>query len=411
MTDSMTWTSVKLGDVAFDINERVANPSQSGYNRFVGLDHLTSGDLTVRDWGSTEDVNSSMKLFKRGDVLFGRRNTYLKRASMAEFDGVCSGDAYVLRTNPDYLINNYLPLILNSSDLWDYTNSYSAGGMSKRAKWRDLANYEFYLPPKEEQERIAKILWAAEDVIVRNETFLAEAEHYKQLMMRDLFSKGIGHSEFKEDKKVGLVPKDWKVGNIEDLVDPLNKNSIKTGPFGSTLKKSTYCKKGYKIYGQEHVIAGNLKIGDYYIDEKKFNELIGFKIEKGDLLLSLVGTIGKILVVPENFEKGLINPRLIKITLNPTLGDSIFLSYILRSNFILYQIQKLSHGQTMPILNGGTIKKLRFGIPPLPEQKQIAAILTQIDETIAAARETIESTKALKMKLIDELLSPSEGYV
>ena len=69
----------------------------------------------------------------------------------------------------------------------------------------------------------------------------------------------------------------------------------------------TFC--GYRVYGQEQVIADDLRAGDYYIPEAKFYELRTFAVQSGDLLLSLVGTIGKVLVVPAEFHPGIINPR------------------------------------------------------------------------------------------------------
>jgi type I restriction enzyme S subunit len=91
--------------------------------------------------------------------------------------------------------------------------------------------------------------------------------------------------------------------------------TIKAGPFGSALKKEFYIAKGYKIYGQEQVISGDPFYGDYYIDQEKYKKLQSCSVERGDLLISLVGTIGKVLVIPEGAEPGIINPRLLRISL------------------------------------------------------------------------------------------------
>ena len=89
-----------------------------------------------------------------------------------------------------------------------------------------------------------------------------------------------------------------------------NKPAIKAGPFGSSLKKEFYTNKGYKIYGQEQVIRGDVSYGDYYISEEKYTQLKSCMVQPGDLLISLVGTVGKILLIPENAEKGIIKPTL-----------------------------------------------------------------------------------------------------
>src|SRR5688500_10321170 len=95
--DKSGWALVKLGDLAEDISKRVDNPSNSGYDRFVGLEHFVSGDLKIKSWSATKNLTSAAKAFQKGDILFARRNAYLRRASLVDFDGICSGDAFVIR--------------------------------------------------------------------------------------------------------------------------------------------------------------------------------------------------------------------------------------------------------------------------------------------------------------------------
>ncbi len=92
-----------------------------------------------------------MKLFKSGDVLFARRNAYLKRTSQVYFDGICSGDAIVIRENQKKIVNGFLTILMNTDRFWEYAIANAAGTMSKRVKWRDLANYKFKLPSIKEQ--------------------------------------------------------------------------------------------------------------------------------------------------------------------------------------------------------------------------------------------------------------------
>lgn len=165
MIKTEKWDKVFLGEIADEITERVDKPSQSGFEMFVGLEHFVSGDLKIKQWGSTKNLVSAMKKFQKGDILFARRNAYLKRASIVEFDGVCSGDAFVIREKKDRLVPGFLAFIFNSESLWHYANSYAAGTMSKRVKWRDLAKYSFKLPPLDEQKRLADLLWSVDKAI------------------------------------------------------------------------------------------------------------------------------------------------------------------------------------------------------------------------------------------------------
>ena len=76
---------------------------------------------------------------------------------------------------------------MNSNALWDYANSNAAGTMSKRVKWRDLAEYEFLLPPKDQQAQLAKLLWAIDDVIEKEEKMLEIFNNYWFSILKENF--------------------------------------------------------------------------------------------------------------------------------------------------------------------------------------------------------------------------------
>jgi type I restriction enzyme S subunit len=186
--------------------------------------------------------------------------------------------------------------------------------------------------------------------------------------------------------------KGWPLKNIKDFSSP-NKNAIKAGPFGSSLKKECYTKTGFKIYGQEQVINDDLQFGDYYISEEKYQELINYSVRAGDILISLVGSYGKISIVPESFEKGIINPRLMKISLNQELVLPIYFKHLFLTKAILNQIEELSHGGTMDIINVGIVKQLKFPVPSLDLQQQFVHIVEQVEtlrEKQSASREEIK---------------------
>ena len=148
-----------------------------------------------------------------------------------------------------------------------------------------------------------------------------------------------------------------------------------------------FVQNGYKVYGQEQVISNDFSVGNYYISEEKFNKLKDFEIKPNDVLISLVGTFGKISVVPENVEKGIINPRLIKISPNAKKMLPEFLKYLLTRILLQRQMSQYMHGGTMGILNAKIIKDLYFPVPPIPEQNAITMILQEIDTEIE--KETI----------------------
>ena len=216
------------------------------------------------------------------------------------------------------------------------------------------------VPPLPEQRRIVDLLSRAEGIV----RLRWEAEKKAAELIPALFLDMFGNP--------ATNPKGWPVKLLGELAAS-EKYAIKAGPFGSALKKEMYVPTGYKIYGQEQVIRDDLSYGDYYIDDSKYRELESCKIQTHDLLISLVGTFGKISVVPEAFQPGIINPRLMKITLDRSQILPRFLKALLTGNTMRARIEDRSHGGTMSIVNVGIMKSLEIFVPPLALQSQFVA--------------------------------------
>ena len=167
---------------------------------------------------------------------------------------------------------------------------------------------------------------------------------------------------------------------IEDAVAD-EKNALKAGPFGSALKKKYYVTSGYKIYGQEQVISGDCTFGDYYIDEERYKSLENCAIQPGDVLISLVGTYGKLLVIPEVFEPGIINPRLVKITFDKEKVNPYYFKFFFQSESLKKALSENTHGGTMDILNLGIVRKIEMPLPPLKLQNEFVAFVYQVDKS------------------------------
>ncbi|HLP92033.1 MAG TPA: restriction endonuclease subunit S [Nostocaceae cyanobacterium] len=190
------------------------------------------------------------------------------------------------------------------------------------------------------------------------------------------------------------LPEGWEWVNFEELAERIP-NALKAGPFGSALKKSFYVDSGYKIYGQEQVINEDPFLGNYYIDEKRYKDLKSCAVKSGDILISLVGTIGKVLILPEGIEPGIINPRLVKLSLDKSLIDNEFIKKYLESPTVHNYFSRLSHGGTMDILNLSILKTLKIPLPPLNEQKRIVAKIEELNNRTRKAKEALEAIPEL----------------
>lgn len=152
------WTRVTLGDVVQLCRERSSDPAGDGFDRYVGLEHLDPGDLKIRRWGNIADGTTFTSVFRARQVLFGKRRAYQRKVGVADFDGVCSGDIYVLEPKNDCLLPELLPFICQTEGFFEHAVGTSAGSLSPRTNWESLASYEFALPPLREQGRIAEVL-------------------------------------------------------------------------------------------------------------------------------------------------------------------------------------------------------------------------------------------------------------
>ena len=139
MTDKQT---VKFGDICREVKLTTKDPIADGYERYIGLEHLDSGSLKIKRWGLiTEDKPSFTRVFKKGQILFGKRRPYLKKAAIAEFDGICSGDIIVLEKGKDTAVSKLILLVLQSDPFWSWAVKTSIGSLSPRTKFKEIANF------------------------------------------------------------------------------------------------------------------------------------------------------------------------------------------------------------------------------------------------------------------------------
>jgi type I restriction enzyme, S subunit len=171
------WRIVKFGDVAKEVKGSTKDPLSEGIDRYVGLEHIDSQSVRLSRWGMVEDDNPSFtKKFSAGDILFGRRRAYLKKAAVPDFDGICSGDIIVMAPKGKDLLPEMLPFIVQSDQFFDWAIKHSAGGLSPRTKFKSLADFEFPLPPRKRQEEMLEVLEKVEDNIFKVDDLIQNTE-------------------------------------------------------------------------------------------------------------------------------------------------------------------------------------------------------------------------------------------
>lgn len=388
LTSKDEWQKVKLGDIAYEVSDRIDNPSKSGLDRFVGLEHFESGEFNIKRWGSTKDVTSAMKLFIAGDILFARRNAYLKRASMASFDGVCSGDAIVLREKHEIIVEGFLVLILNTEDLWEHAISNAAGSMSKRVKWRDLAEYQFSLPPKDEQRRIADILWAADENLCRAEVCIQATLSLRYALLNHLLESGSVSSNWPEVQFGTLM-----IGSHRSGYSAVSAGRD-TGRY--VLALSALSHSGYQ--------KGYLKPVEFT------DEIKGTSLKRGDFLISRSNTIelvGLVGIFDEDREDVSFPDTMMLINVDEKKIDKRFLEQVLLSKFGRSQMRRIAAGTSasMKKINRKGLSSLIIPLPSLDKQRYILKQLNTCASAVHSAESRRDSCRRLKDALLKRLLA------
>lgn len=161
--DHSDWEELRFGDFALNISEHI-EPSETDAETYVGLDHLDSDSIHIRRKGVPSDVKGiKLKVYK-GDVIFGKRRAYQRKAAVADFDGICSAHAMVIRANPEKIAPRFFPFFLHSNVFMSRAVEISEGSLSPTIKWKTLSEQKFRLPPYPIQEKIADLLWLADEL-------------------------------------------------------------------------------------------------------------------------------------------------------------------------------------------------------------------------------------------------------
>jgi type I restriction enzyme S subunit len=372
---------------------------------YLGLENIESGTGKVLLEDGRDEVESTVIDFQEGDILFGKLRPYLAKVVHADFDGVGTTELLVLRPKSD-VDGHFLFYHLLADGFIDKVNSLTYGAKMPRANSTQVGNLLVGLPPQAEQRAIAAFLdreTARIDALIRKQERLIDLlEEKRAALISHTVTKGLDPNvEMKETgvEWLGKIPAHWEVRRLKFLV-----TEMRAGPFGSSLTKSMYTSEGYRVYGQEQVIPADFSIGDYYVSPEKYASMQQYAVSPGDVLVSCVGTFGKTAVVPEDIEPGIINPRLIKLTLVRGLIAPEYLRLFLESSIAFGQMEQVSRGGTMDVINIALLSHLWVPFPTLHEQRATLDFLgektTKIDALIDKTEAMIERLQEYRTALI-----------
>lgn len=377
------WKETSIYLIADEINQKVNNPSKSGYEKFIRPEDLEIGEMYVKNYRSPEDVCSG-KFCYEGDILFARRSVsveqFKRRSCIVKYDAVCSDELTVIRAKNGYLFPNFLNLVLNTTQLWDYAIARSVGSVSKRIKWEDLSTYTFLLPPIEEQNLIDSLFQSVETNIEQ-----VEAQVKNLRALQKTFNNG-------------LVNKEPVFGNL------LNRKNCTLTNFGiiaDCIEKHDKQKKDVtRFIGLENIEPENLKISTWgnIADGTTFTK----HFSKGDVLFGKRRSyLKKVAIADFN---GICSGDILVFRAREQMILPGLLPYYASSEAFIKHAVNTSAGSLSPRTKWRDLQCFEISLPDLNIQKKILDVFQQLQTTQEQLKHQKTTLKTLKQKLLNEVL-------
>lgn len=195
------------------------------------------------------------------------------------------------------------------------------------------------------------------------------------------------------------------------LKDVLQDKGYIRGPFGSALKRAELKNNGIPVYEQQHAIYANRDFR-YYIDDEKYNELKRFTVKTNDLIISCSGTIGKIDLIKENDEKGIISQALLILRPNLEVVNPKYLYYFFKSNYGYNCIVSRSMGSVqVNIAKREFIENIKINLPSKDNQNKIVKILENIDKKIELNNQINENLQGVIRNYYKEKVVNNSDFI
>ena len=208
-----------------------------------------------------------------------------------------------------------------------------------------------------------------------------------------------------KNTEIGVIPKDWDVKSLGSLFEITSSKRV----FQSEWKKSGipfYRARELAILSEKGVV-----VNDLYIDIKQYQlykKQFGVPVV-GDMLVTGVGTLGKVYVIQSNREFYFKDGNIIWFKIKEAI-NSEFLKQLFSTVLVTKQIDDASGKTTVGTYTINGAKHTSIPFPPKPEQNAIATALSDADALISATEKLIAKKKAIKQGAMQELLKPQEGW-
>lgn len=376
---------VKFGDVASRLNIHV-DQATTTLEYYIGGEHINSRDFMVHKKAPIKGSTIGYQFqfgFEKRDILFMTKNPHLRKASMVDFDGLCSIATFVIRSNDEsVLLQDYLLIEMQSDRFWNYCEEHKSGGVNYFINWGTLSNYEFPLPSLAEQKVLAEKLWAAYEVKQSYLKMIAATEEMVKAQFVEMFGDPM------------VNDKQWAENNclseVTQIVLGSTPNSKEPSYWDGDVRWITPA----EMADQSYYIYDTIR---HITDEGREAANLTM-LPEGTVLFSTRAPIGKVAIVGkemccnQGFKNFICSEKL----------NKVFLYYTLK--FKKEYLCSLGTGTTFKELSKRTVESLKIAVPPIELQNQFEAIYNQADKSISELRKSVDAIDKVIKSLINENL-------
>ena len=344
----------------------------------------------------SEECHKKMKRsqLKNGDILFSIAGAIGRVAIVTEemLPANINQALAIIRISDEQVYLPYIKLILTSPIVIEQFERKKQGVAQLNLSLKDINEISIPLPGKDKQIELAELFDKVVGVISKRNKELSALDDLTKARFVEMFGS--------------IYDGKFAMKTLPEIVCE-EKNSIKRGPFGGALKKGDFVEEGYLVYEQRHAIHNDFEYAKYYISQEKYEDMIGFKVEPEDLIISCSGvTLGRIAEVPVGAKEGIINQALLKLSLNQAIMMNTFFIQQFRGEEIQEILFGFSRGSGIPNMPSmSEVKSVKFICPPLELQRQYCDFVKQVDKSKVKVQKALDETQ----KLFDSLMQQYFG--
>lgn len=368
---------VRFSDVAFR-----ANTKEDRFNTdkryYVGGEHIDSSEMIIEKRGVIAGSTIGPMFycgFKSGDILFVTRNPHLRKCGVVDFDGICSEKTFVIQSKDNnVLLQEYLAIVMQSDDFWDYCEENKSGGVNYFINWSTLAEYEFPLPSLSEQKALAEKLWAAYEV---KQSYLKMIKATQEMVQSQFIE------EFKDAPMI-------KLGDVI---------STQSGGTPNTKRPEYYEGGSIPWLSSGEINQGYISKTEKRITQEGFVNSSAKWVPKDSVVIAMYGaTAGKV-----GYTNIPLTTNQAVCTLLPNdLFDSHFLYYAVsaKTEWMILQCR----GAAQPNISQGIIRDMELPLPSMEDQMRFNTFVQQSDKSEFELRKSIDAIDKVIKSLINENL-------